>query len=268
MRTNFTRHFTFVFFALLGTLTVYGQNSKNEASFFNDDQNLVKFNFGALALKNFSFQYERAVSKKIAVAMGLRFMPSSSLPFSSALEKQVDAEAWDDIKHLKLSNFAVTPEVRFYMGKEAFRGFYLAPFVRYSNHPAKGVSFSYTYSTQEDPLNEKDGSIVLNGNLSTFTGGLLIGSQWKLSKAVYFDWWILGPQYGSSSGKISGNSDHDFSAEEREALSEELTILKTDLNDSFLNIKSDYQVEGDRASMKIKGPWAGVRAGLCLGYRF
>ena len=52
-----------------------------------DQKNIVKINLFALALKNISVQYERAVSKKIAVAATVRFMPKGSLPFKSIIKK-------------------------------------------------------------------------------------------------------------------------------------------------------------------------------------
>jgi len=47
--------------------------------------------------------------------------------------------------------------------------------------------------------------IALNGKVTAITGGLLLGSQWKLSKLMYLNWEILGPAYGSSKGSITGN---------------------------------------------------------------
>src|SRR5690606_6992454 len=90
--------------------------------------NLVKINVTSIPLSNFSFQYERVLTNKISGAVGLRIMPKSNLPFRSSIEDLIDdEEAWRYLSDLKISNFAITPEVRFYLGKEAFRGFYIAP---------------------------------------------------------------------------------------------------------------------------------------------
>lgn len=222
-------------------------------------ENLVKINLTALPLKNFSFQYERAISKKISAVIGLRFMKKGGLPLKSLFKDAIDDdELWNDINLVKTGNFAITPEVRFYMGQGVFRGFYLAPFVRYAKYTAN-LPFEYEYDHPvTGSIKEK---IILDGKINTFTGGLLIGAQWKLSKLVYLDWWILGPHYGTSKGDIAGNKN--LSPEEQEALRDQLKDFE-DL--PLVNTTSTVNDKG--ATVHFKGPWAGVRAGINLGFRF
>ncbi|MES2456255.1 MAG: DUF3575 domain-containing protein [Bacteroidota bacterium] len=220
-----------------------------------EEKNLVKWNLAALALKNFSFQYERAVGKKISVAGGLRFAPKSKLPFKSSLEKAIDDdETWESIKEFKTGNFAITPEVRFYMGKNVFQGFYIAPFVRYAQYSAE-VPYKFDVEGNEEV-------IPLSGNVSSITGGVLFGAQWKLAKKIHLDWWILGPNYGSTSGSVTGKKT--LNIEEQESLRDELQNLEEDLP----LVKTKYTVDGNGVKVDFDGPWAGVRAGLSLGFRF
>ena len=219
-----------------------------------DGKNLVKWNVGALLLKNFSFQYERAISKKISVAGGLRFAPKSNLSFKSRLESAIDDdETWESIKDFKTGNFAITPEIRFYMGKNVFQGFYIAPFVRYAQYSAE-VPYKYDIDGMTD-------EIPLSGNVNSITGGLLFGAQWKLGKQIHLDWWILGPNYGSTSGSISGQKT--LNAQEQEVLREDLK----DLEDLPL-VDTKSTVDGNGVKVDFDGPWAGLRAGLCIGFRF
>ena len=53
-------------------------------------KNIIKVNLGAIVVKNYSFQYERAVRKKMSVALGIRFQPYGSIPFKSTLEREID----------------------------------------------------------------------------------------------------------------------------------------------------------------------------------
>lgn len=245
----------FVFVGLNSSIAQTNELKKGETA---TGLNLVKVNLTALPLKNFSFQYERPIAKKISAAIGLRLMPQGNLPFSSSIEKMIDdEEAWEYIGKLEISNFAITPELRFYMGKEALRGFYIAPFVRYANYSAK-MPFSFEYEDANNVTQEED--IPLSGNISSFTGGFMIGSQWKLSKLVYLDWWIMGPHYGSSKGNISGKKT--LSPEEQDGLRDGLG----DLDDLFF--VDGYEVNSSGARVNIKGPWGGVRAGIALGFRF
>jgi hypothetical protein len=243
---------------LLALMLVAGlsqrSNAQNDASPDQDGKNLVKWNVGALLLKNFSFQYERAISKKISVAGGLRFAPKSNLPFKSKLESAIDDdETWESIKDFKTGNFAITPEIRFYMGKNVFQGFYIAPFVRYAQYNAE-VPYMY----DNDGTDEE---ILLTGHVNSITGGLLFGAQWKLAKRIHLDWWILGPNYGSTSGSISGKKT--LSTSDQESLREGLE----DLEDLPL-VKTKTTVDGNGAKVDFDGPWAGLRAGLSVGFRF
>lgn len=222
------------------------------------NKNLVKWNVGALALKTYSFQYERAVGKKISVSLGFRMMPKSHVPFSSTFKSLIDDDqTWESIKDFKTGNFAITPEFRYYFGQTVFRGFYVAPFVRYSKY---NVALPYNYEATFNGTTVKD-RIDMDGSISTTTAGLLFGAQWKLSKAIYLDWWILGPNYGSASGNISGKKN--LSNEEQQALREALT----DLDDLPL-VKTKSTVDANGAKIDFSGPWAGVRSGLSIGYRF
>lgn len=241
-----------LFLCSLGTVTA------QETPVPAEGKNLVKWNFAALALKNYSFQYERAVGKKISVAVGVRFAPKSDMPFKSKVEELIDDEdTWNDIKDFKTGNFAITPEVRFYMGKGVFRGFYVAPFVRYATYSVEGP-FNFEVEVAGTTRSE---TMPLSGDITALTGGLLFGAQWKLSKLVYLDWWILGPNYGTSSGDISGKKT--LNSQEQEALREELA----DLEDLPL-VKTKYTVDGEGAKVDFDGPWAGLRAGLSIGFRF
>lgn len=265
MQTNFTKNLLLsslvLIFCSVGTVNAQEKTKATQESEV-EGKNLVKWNFAALALKNYSFQYERAVSKKISVALGVRFAPKSGVPFKSQFEKLIDDEdTWNSIKDFKTGNFAITPEVRFYMGQGVFRGFYLAPFARYAKYSVEGpYNYDVTVNVSGTDVTQK-GVIPLSGDIKTFTGGLLLGAQWKLSKLVYLDWWIIGASYGTSSGSISGKKN--MSTEEQEELREQLKDLE-DL--PLVKVKSEVNSEG--AKVDFDGPWANLRAGLSIGFRF
>ncbi|RZL42672.1 MAG: DUF3575 domain-containing protein, partial [Pedobacter sp.] len=210
-------------------------------------KNLIKLNLASLALKTFSVQYERAIHKKISVGMGVRLMPKGALPFSSSFDS-ID----DQLGSLELGNVAITPEIRFYMGKDVFKGFYIAPFLRYANYNA---SINYEFD-----VNNVTQIMPLSGKLSTYTGGLLIGAQWRIANKVYLDWSILGPQYGFSSGELNGTKT--LNAQEQQELRDELNGIDLPVG------KIESTVTANGAKLKFDGPWAGIRANIGIGYRF
>ena len=53
------------------------------------------------------------------------------------------------------------------------------------------------------PIQYNNGKTGLfTGNINAITGGLQLGSQFKLSNKFYLDIWIIGPSYGVSSGNL------------------------------------------------------------------
>lgn len=224
-------------------------------------KNIIKLNVLSLPFKNIHLQYERAIANKISFGLGLRMMPKGTLPFRSAIEDLIDDEDLSQhVSNFRTGNIAITPEVRFYLGKKALKGFYIAPFARFSRYTAE---LPYTFEV-EDPNGSGTTykkAIDLSGNVTTFTGGLMFGAQFKLSKMLYLDWWILGPQYGAVDGSIDGFTQ--LNSDEQEALRDALE----DFDDLPL-VKTKSEVTANGARLDFTGPWAGLRTGLALGIRF
>ena len=239
-------------FVLNFSFSVYAQDDNDEANIAK--KNIIKLNLPALAFKNISVQYERAVAKKVSVAATMRYMPDGSIPFKSSIIKLADdPETERQLNNLKVGNFAVMPELRYYVGRKgAFHGFYVGPFASIARY---NTSLLFEY---DDALLTK--TIPLKGNVNTFTGGLMLGAQWKLGKNIFLDWWILGANYGTSKGDIAGKKT--LTPTEQQSLRNELANLDIPLT------KFTYVVDGNGATVNFKGPWAGVRSGICIGFNF
>lgn len=252
-------------FLVTGIVPVLGQNYEEQETVKSEPgKNLIKVNLFSLPLKNFSLQYERPVAKKISVALGVRFMPEGALPLMSVAKELAKTDNFDDnisdqLDNFRIGNFALTPEVRFYMGKEALRGFYLAPFARYATF---NVTLPFDLETEDANNQVTTERIDMKGDLSTIAGGVLIGAQWKLGKMIYLDWHILGPHYGKAKGNLSGNKNMS-SAEQ-----DDLRLLLAELEEDIPFVKFESNVNASGAQVKVNGPWAGIRAGLSLGIRF
>ena len=243
-------------FATMFATSIWAQqeSDKEDKEISIMKKNIIKINLPALAFKNITVQYERALSRKTTVAGTFRFMPKGSIPFKSNIIKLADdPELERQLNNVKIGNMAFMPEIRFYLGKKgAFHGFYLAPFASIARY-STNLLFEY-----DD--NGVTKNIPLNGNVNSFTGGLMLGAQWQLSKALYLDWWILGPNYGNSKGDITGTKT--LSPAEQQSLRDELSMLDIPLT------KYTYTVDGNGATVNFKGPWAGVRSGICIGINF
>ncbi len=238
--------------------------------------NILKINVASLVFKNISFQYERKVSTRISVAANVHFIPYGKLPFLTTLENITDESLVGSNGDIpKLGSFGITPEMRYYIGKKgALQGFYLAPFINYTNYKS------------EFPVDFKVSGVMLtslfSGNISTLTGGLMLGAQWKLSKSFYLDWWIIGPNYGKAKGDVNATYA-SLNNDGKAALVGQIENIKSGLlgyygEKNFSTIKpiplfskaiDSYTVESSSAQIKTNAPWAGLRGfGLNLGFRF
>lgn len=265
MKTNLR---TFLLLLILSSPFI----SKAQTSAIADDEgsNMVKINVLPLFAGKFAFEYERRLTDRISVGASLSLRPEQGVPFRSLVEDLIDDEDVNDLlKDLKSSNISFTPEVRFYMAdRGTFRGLYLAPFLKYTSF---GASIPYDFDVnveyQGTQVYERTETIPLDANLSSFTGGVSVGINFQVSRNLYLDWRIIGPGFGIASGDVSGSTT--LNAEEQRALRESLEEFKTDLNDLPLSIKIDYDVRADGADIDVKkSPWANVRSGLSIAYRF
>ena len=225
---------------------------------FTPKKNNVKISLTSLAFKNFQFQYERSLTKRVGVVVGYSFISKGSVPFKSQLNDLVssDANSKDMFVNAELGYSAFTPEVRFYLGKGYGKGFYIAPFYRHLKYDISGVNlkFDSDLGPQQD--------IDMGGKLTANTVGLQFGAQFNLGKHIILDWWIAGPHYGTSKGDFDGKTNRLLTPFEQAELQKELDNIDLPIGD----IEAKAKANG--ATIKISGPWAGIRSGLSLGYRF
>ncbi|WP_156308458.1 DUF3575 domain-containing protein [Sphingobacterium endophyticum] len=217
-------------------------------------QNTVKFNLLPLVSKTFSFEYERRIKDRISINTSLGFRGKSSLPFKSTFQDIADDDEF--FEDATLSHFTLSPELRFYTSKnykDENRGFYFGPFIKYAKYNF-GTNFEYTVE------NSAPETIPLDGSVGTWSAGIAIGSQFKLTESLFLDLRILGPHFGTSNIKMQGKKS--LTAEEQEIVRQDLGDLD---NDYF---KIDKEINSEGVTLTSKGPWAGIRAGVSLGYRF
>ena len=225
-------------------------------------KNIIKTNLTSYALNNYNITYERSVFKKCSFSIGFRYMPKTSLPIQSDIEKAIGNK---DIKvqDFQMGNTAITPEFRIYFGLGKMKGFYIAPYARYASFD---LHTPILYVDPSDASKRKE--VLFDGTITSFSGGVLIGVQKQIFKKFVLDIWIIGGHYGTSNGTLNG----DFS---KNPLPTQADI--DNLNDKINDIKVNsgpFTFTGKvnsstSATISSTGPWAGVRAlGLSFGLRF
>ena len=217
------------------------------------DKNIAKVNVIGFSING---QYERILSKRVSIALSYKILPNGKFLFRGLIPTN-DPQARESLDNLTLSNSAITPEVRFYLGKKGYgQGFYLAPFFRNAKFGGKGIGIDFTLD------NGQTTTFNMEGNIKANTFGLLMGAQWKLGKNFWLDWQILGPHYGSASGSIIGKSTVPLSITERTNLENALK----DINIPFG--RENVSVSPTEAILRLSGPWAGLRTAISLGFDF
>lgn len=135
------------------------------------EKNVMKVNTLALIIRTGAVFYEREISDLTSAQLGIAYMNYR-------------------INETNLYGFGMTPEIRFYIRKNALDGFYLGPYLRYNN-----FGFDDNNST---------------GRYEAFGGGVSFGRQWIFKKGFVIDLFFGGHYTNSKIELTSGSETPDF----------------------------------------------------------
>lgn len=224
-------------------------------------KNTLKMNLSSLLVNNYSISYERALGKHTSILMNGRFMPNASIPYGNKLQELIK-DSGIDFSQFNLGNTAYTMEFRYYMGKKAQNGFYLAPYVRKSN-----FDFALPVTIEiEDPATSTitENKAKFTGNLAALSGGLMFGIQKHLSKVFVIDIWLVGAHAGLTTGKVTANLNPSINTILQAELAKTLEEAKNDSPIPF-----DYSISQDKVIFTANSIAPGVRLlGFNLGITF
>ena len=252
------------------TFGVVGHVHAQSSSYVKENPNQIKFNVMTLAGSKVSLEYERLLAKHVAIGVAVSMRPEANLPLRSSIADIIDDDRLTPlIEGFRGSNFSVTPELRFYTSSKGdMRGFYIAPFVKYTAHEVLvPYHFDYEVKYYGRTVYDREEIINLEGNTKSYTAGVSFGVNFKLSKHLMLDWRIVGPGYGFMDGQLVGKAQ--LADYEQDGLRAELADLSKSLEDMPMGIDVDYSVNGEGVTFDVnKSPWATVRTGLSLSYKF
>lgn len=222
------------------------------------EMNLVKTNLFSDLFGNYNLQYERVLSEKFSTSLSVNIMPKKGIPFAGIIDNSITTnEAIDmNIRDFKYSSFSFTPDFRIYFGEGYGKGFYLAPYLRYSQFNVH--DFVVKYTNDESEVN----NITLSGKHSTVSGGLMCGVQWLVGDYICLDWWILGLHGGSARATITGDPSIDLTQAEQDDLKTEFESVEV------LFFDTELDVTADKVTLTSKNVGLGFRTGFSVGVRF
>ncbi len=238
-----------------------------------DRKKVIKINLSAATLSAATIQYEKVLGNRFSVAVGVGFRPQFLLPFTSEsskyielADKKIDYIKLDNVKKAesKIGLFHVTPELRYYFGKQqAPFGFYLSVFGKYNNFQGKVPVFIDT-DYKNLPIRLE---LPVDTKLQTYSGGLMFGKQFRLGNRFTFDWYIAGGHFGRA--KVHAESIQNLSTYDdafRTKLRDRI-ISTFALNEDYLNLVVDANGVVIDNSLPLK--YLNLRGfGFNLGYRF
>ncbi len=220
-----------------------------------EPMNIVKTNLAAYLFRNVNFSYERIFTQRFSLVATYSFMPAGPVPYVKTI---ASGSTLKSAQQANVSYQSYTLEPRFYANKNGYgTGFYVAPYYRHSSVDVSGYTLNYSVGDIEE-------SAIMSGKVTGNSLGVLIGTQWAIGAAQRWmlDLSMLGAHYGVSKGDLQADSNRTLSPTEQQMLQNELN----DLDVPF--IKIDAQANDHGATAKVSGPWAGIRFGFSVGYRF
>ena len=134
----------------------------------SEEKNVLKVNSLSLLVGTGSIFYERELSDVTSAQLGLAYLSFT-------------------IEDSKFTGIILTPEMRFYVKKNAIDGFYVAPYFRY----------------QRFSLTAKDDS---KATYQVFGGGAVFGRQWIFNSGFTLDF-FFGGNYGKGDLKITSGTN-------------------------------------------------------------
>lgn len=133
----------------------------------SEEKNVVKINTLSLIVGTGSLFYERKINDFTSGQLGVAYL---NYKFDEA----------------RFTGLILTPEIRFYLTKNAIDGFYVGPYFRYQNFQLENTDTQATAA------------------YNNYGGGLSIGRQWITDSGFTMDL-FFGGHYGS--GKLSSDNE-------------------------------------------------------------
>ncbi|MEM7659604.1 MAG: DUF3575 domain-containing protein [Bacteroidota bacterium] len=222
-------------------------------------ENVVRVAPFKLLQRTGALSYERVLNDQLSAGLSAHFRFPAQLGenFLTVINEQ-DSTARFSADQLSLSGFTLTPEIRYYPGGEAPKGFYVNPFARLMTYKSV-LETSYTEGVGDITEIESKIRIITGGP------GISIGYQWLITENLTIDWHGgFGLTFGVvrhtgtvTNGEISGTL--------QDAVDEVNLFI-----DENLPINWTLEIQ-DEASLRFTAPgvvWPVLRSSLSIGYAF
>jgi hypothetical protein len=241
-------------FLVVFTVSAITGFSQNRGQNDVELKNLVKFLPVNILFHSISFEYERLISPKNSVILGI------GIPTNQSFNGKFGSEPSSEIKNDKLGTMHIRAAFRHYTGKSMLpKGFYFEPYLKYQNINGKMTYTGVDESTKKTHTGDFDIS------LNSVNAGFQLGAQFLIAKRVSLDLYFLGLEAGFLSGNTSATIDN----------TEDATNMKNDIKDALVDFPSiianklTVTQSGNKVNVNAKNlmyPW--LRSGISIGIAF
>ncbi|MCI5056628.1 MAG: DUF3575 domain-containing protein, partial [Flavobacteriales bacterium] len=217
----------------------------------------VKLGLGGLAFKKINLSYERGISKSTTAQLHFGYLLPREIP-SVVVESE-------DLQGVNLENrlngISIAGEYRFYTGKEAMKGFYIGPYIKYTNYTMK---FGATYTDTDFTGMTFDVPAQASLGFNTVAFGAQLGVQWMINDRISIDWHFLG--FGGARNSLNGDVISLVPETDMRDFQED---VESDLSDIPV-IGNNVKVDATSNQLTVKAPFWGadLRSGISIGIAF
>lgn len=219
-------------------------------------KNSVKFLPVNLAFNSVSFEYERMISPKNSLLIGIGLPTNASYSDKFFFD---NGDPQDMPQNDQLGVFALRAAYRHYTGKSGLpKGFYLSPYLKY-----QAMNASADIDEEDDMGNSYTNQVELKVN--TMNLGFQLGYQFLIGKRVNIDFYFLGLEAG-----LAG-VDGSFTPYDAANLPDVASGVRDMVDDLPSFIGDKLEVTQNSTSVLLKGnsiPFPFYRGGISIGIAF
>jgi hypothetical protein len=213
-------------------------------------KNVIKLGISGVAYGDFSLSYERVIAPKGALNVTFGYMN----PNSSLIRYTSFMSGSEDVGLNKLyDGFHTSVDYKFYVGKkDAPKGFYLAPYLRY---------FNYKFLM----IDKIDGDYFdVNSKIQSVGLGFQMGYHWVVYDKISIDWYFLGIGVEYITPKLVYTTDQeDF---DYKSIVDNVVAVFDGWGYFQKRLKTNPTSENMTAKLPTFFP--GIKTGLTIGYAF
>ncbi len=252
-----------IFFALLITLPFVGQAQDNSVKLTLSPAMFLTNNFGV--------NYERKLSDAFSANIRLNLTSKNALPFNGLATNLLgdvldSAGVNSDVLRTKIISYGASLQFRYFPGKEALKGFYLAPY--FGLQAGKMKPFTFDFPDSNDPTIKHGGEV--NTSFLFFGAGLGIGNQWIMDNGLTLDIMWFGLGAGSNKIKIDGSDNSGGNVDYADINTDVTTFLADnaeDLDKFKVDVTSTYSASNIELIAKHTFPYMKI-LNFSIGYSF